>query len=84
MPIRIHKCVVYVEVRRQPRGPVLSHCSPFKGRGRGGGNKRPKRGRRVRRERAMGRGRTEEGREAEVRASVYFITLLEVFVSSTC
>lgn len=45
MPIRIHRCVVYVEVRGQPRGTVLSHCSPFKGRGRGGGNKRPKRGR---------------------------------------
>lgn len=27
---------------------------------------------------------TEGGREAEVRASVYFIALLEVFVSSTC
>lgn len=26
-----------VEVRGRPRGPVLSHCSPFNGRGSEGG-----------------------------------------------
>lgn len=62
-------------------GPVLSHCSPFNGRGRGGGKKS-----KAEEESKKGKGDgkrkdTEEGREAEVRASVYFITLLEVFIN---
>lgn len=91
MPIRIHRCSCVCGGQRATSGasPVTVHLlkEGEEGEGRrdqsGGREEESKGGEESKKGKGNGK-RKNRGREAEVRASVYFITLLEVFVSSTC